>query len=94
MLSVSQFLELNEARWKRTNRIRGGKVQRRKVVSTDKKFKIRKGKAEFMKSTERRVRALSQKRGARKRKAKLNRSGRKRKKTLRKRKMLGFDWWN
>lgn len=92
MLPISEFIELLEARWKRTNRIRGGKVQRRKVVRTDKAFKTKADSSvERMSASERRKRSLSQKRASRKRKAKSKRSNRKRKITLRKRKTLGFD---
>lgn len=92
MITINDFLDLSEARWTRTNRIRGGKIQRRKVVRTDKAFKTKNNSGvERMSASERRKRSLSQKRAARKRKAKAKRSNRKRKIVLRKRKTLGFD---
>lgn len=71
-------------------RVRGGKVQRRKVVSAVKGYTIRGGKMVRMSASER----MRRKRGARrakiKRKAKLARALMKRKRSLRKRASLGL----
>lgn len=71
-------------------RVRGGKVQRRKVLSAVKGYTIRKGKLTRMTASER----LRRKRGARrakiKRRAKQARALIKRKRSLRKRKSLGL----
>lgn len=71
-------------------RIRGGKVQRRKVVSAVKGYTIRKGKVTRMTSAERLRRKISQRKGKIKRKAKMARALIKRKRSLRKRKSLGL----
>lgn len=71
-------------------RIRGGKVQRRKVVSAVKGYTIRRGKLTRMTSAERMRRRLSQRKAKIKRKAKLARSLIKRKRSLRKRKSIGL----
>jgi len=71
-------------------RIRGGKVQRRKVLSAVKGFTIRKGKLTRMSQTER----LKRKRGARrakiKRRAKMARALIRRKRSIRRRKAMGL----
>ena len=71
-------------------RVRGGKVQRRKVVSAVKGYTMRRGKLVRMTGAER----LRRKRGARKakikRRAKMARALIKRKRSLRKRKSLGL----
>lgn len=78
---------------RRVNRIRGGKVQRRKKVRgagrTD--IKVVSGKKTRIKSKEKRARKLAQRKGAKKRKATAGRAKIKRKRTLRKRKSLGFN---
>ena len=78
---------------RRVNRIRGGKVQRRKKVRaagrTD--IKVVGGKKIRIKSKEKRARKLAQRKGAKKRKATAGRAKIKRKRTLRKRKALGFN---
>lgn len=97
MKSFSEFnpdedlQDVDERRVKRVNRIRGGKVQRRKKVSTKKGYTYRGGKLVRMSPAERRRRKLGQRRGARKRKAKKATALRKRKRTMRKRKSLGFN---
>jgi len=85
--------EMDEARVKRVNRIRGGVVQRRKVVSTDSKYRTtgQGQKLVRMSATERRNRKLAQIKAARKRKAKASRSAIKRKLTNRKRETRGFN---
>ncbi len=71
-------------------RIRGGKVQRRKVVSAVKGFTIRKGKLTRMTSAERMRRRVAQRKAKIKRKAKAARALIKRKRSLRKRTSLGL----
>lgn len=71
-------------------RVRGGKVQRRKVVSAVKGYTIRGGKLTRMKASERLKRRISQRKGKIKRKAKMARALLKRKRSLRKRKSLGL----
>ena len=71
-------------------RVRGGKVQRRKVVSAVKGYTIRGGKLKRMTSAERLRRRISQRRGKLKRRAKLARALIKRKRSLRKRASLGL----
>ena len=71
-------------------RVRGGKVQRRKVVSAVKGYTIRSGKLTRMTSSERLKRRIAQRKGKIKRKAKLARALIKRKRSLRKRKSLGL----
>lgn len=83
--------ELDEASFKRVNRIRGGKVQRKKKVATKPGYTVRGGKVVKMKASERLKRSRAQKKGARKRKAKKAVSNRKRAKSLKKRKARGLD---
>lgn len=71
-------------------RVRGGKVQRRKVVSAVKGYTIRGGKVTRMTSSERLRRRIAQRKGKIKRKAKMARALIKRKRSLRKRKSLGL----
>jgi hypothetical protein len=71
-------------------RVRGGKVQRRKVVSAVKGYTIRGGKLIRMSPAESRRRKLGQRKGKLKRKAKLARALIKRKRSLVKRKSLGL----
>ena len=71
-------------------RVRGGKIQRRKVVSAVKGYTIRRGKLTRMTSAERMRRRLAQRKAKIKRKAKLARSLIKRKRSLRKRKSIGL----
>lgn len=71
-------------------RVRGGKVQRRKVVSAVKGYTIRGGKLTRMPATERLKRKISARKAKMKRRAKLARSLIKRKRSLRKRAALGL----
>ena len=71
-------------------RIRGGKVQRRKVVSAVKGYTIRGGKLTRMSSSERLRRRIAQRKGKVKRRAKLARALIKRKRSLRRRASLGL----
>jgi len=71
-------------------RVRGGKVQRRKVVSAVKGYTIRGGKLTRMSATERLRRRISQRKGKIKRRAKMARALIKRKRSLRKRSTLGI----
>ena len=71
-------------------RVRGGKVQRRKVVSAVKGYTIRGGKLTRMSSSERLRRRIAQRKGKVKRRAKLARALIKRKRSLRRRASLGL----
>lgn len=71
-------------------RVRGGKIQRRKVVSGVKGYTIRGGKLTRMTASERLRRRIAQRKGKVKRRAKLARSLIKRKRSLRRRKSLGI----
>ena len=71
-------------------RVRGGKVQRRKVVSAVKGYTIRGGKLTRMSASERLRRRIAQRKGKVKRRAKLARALIKRKRSLRRRKSLGL----
>ena len=82
---------LDEARFKIVKaRIRNGKVQRRKKVSTAPGLTFRGGKLTRMSPTERRHRKMGQRRGKLKRRAKMSRTLRKRTMSLRKRSRLGI----
>lgn len=71
-------------------RVRGGKVQRRKVVSAVKGYTMRGGTLTRMTSSERLKRKISQRKAKIKRKAKAARALMKRKRSLRKRAALGL----
>jgi hypothetical protein len=71
-------------------RVRGGKVQRRKMVSAVKGYTIRGGKMIRMTTSERMKRKLGARRAKIKRRAKLARALIKRKRSLRKRASLGL----
>ena len=71
-------------------RVRGGKVQRRKVVSAVKGYTIRGGKLTRMTAAERLRRRIAQRKGKMKRRAKMARALIKRKRSLRKRSTLGL----
>jgi hypothetical protein len=71
-------------------RIRGGKVQRRKKLSSVKGYTIRGGKMIRMSPQERRNRKMASRRSKFKRRAKLRQSLRKRKISLRRRKAMGL----
>lgn len=88
--------ELDEAksptgkRLARTSRIRGGVVQRRRLVTKKKGYKIVGGKVQRMSPLERKRRAMSQKKAARKRKGTMARALRKRARSNRIRKSRGL----
>lgn len=88
--------ELDEAksptgkRLARTSRIRGGVVQRRKLVTKKAGYKIVGGKVQRMSPLERKRRAMAQKKAARKRKGTMARSLRKRARSNRIRKSRGL----
>ena len=71
-------------------RVRGGKIQMRKVVSGVKGYTIRGGKLTRMTASERLRRRIAQRKGKVKRRAKLARSLIKRKRSLRRRQSLGI----
>ena len=71
-------------------RVRGGKVQRRKVVSAVKGYTIRGGKLKRMSSAERMRRRVAQRKAKIKRKAKAARALIKRRRSLRRRKSIGL----
>ena len=71
-------------------RVRGGKVQRRKVVSAVKGYTIRGGKLTRMSSAERLRRRIAQRKGKVKRRAKMARALIKRKRSLKRRASLGL----
>ena len=71
-------------------RVRGGKVQRRKVVSAVKGYTIRGGKLIRMKPAERLRRKMAARRAKMKRRAKMARALIKRKRSLQRRKSLGL----
>lgn len=76
---------ITEQRFKITNRIRGGKIQRRKKISTTKGYRFQDGKLVRMSSREKMNRKRSQRIGAIKRKSKTAGALRKRKISIRKR---------
>lgn len=88
MITFKEFLD--EATWQKVNRIRGGKIQRRKMVSMRPGYRIQNGKLVRMSAIERRKRHLAQIKAARKRKPMMSRILRKQKLSLRKRKTAGF----
>jgi len=82
-------VELTEANFRIVRaRIRGGKVQRRRKVSTRPGYTIRGGRLVRMSSQERMKRKQAARRSKSKRKAKLSRSLQKRKMSLRRRRSL------
>ena len=89
---VSDYLhyELEEATFKRVNRVRGGKVQRRKKVADKPGYKIKDGKVVRMKASERLKRKRGAKKASRKRKAKKSQIKRATKKSMRRRKARGL----
>ncbi len=89
MTNIFEILELIEAII-RVNRIRGGKIQRNKKVSTNKNYRLnKKGKPVRISARERRKRKLGARRAAIKRRSHLSQSLRRRKISLRRRKTLG-----
>jgi hypothetical protein len=83
--------DVEEARIKRVNRIRGGVVQRRKVVSNVGGYRVQGKKLVRMSASERRNRQIAQRKAARKRRGKIARSLIKRAKTNRQRNTRGFN---
>lgn len=89
-LKVAVSIALSEANFRIVKaRVRGGKIQRKRKVSTRPGYTIRGGKLVRMSSAERMKRRRGARKGKTKRKAKLARSMMKRKRSLRKRKSLG-----
>ena len=82
--------ELDEATFKRVNRIRGGKIQKRKKVAGKKGYKVQDGKVVRMKSSEKLARKKAAKKAARKRKGKKSQIARSTKKSMRLRKARGL----
>ena len=73
--------------FKKVDRIRGGKLQKRVKVATKPGYKMVDGKEVRMKASEKLARKKGAKKGAKKRKSKIPGSLRQRKKSLRLRKM-------
>lgn len=90
MIKFKEFITLDEASWERVNRVRSGKVQRRKIVSVRPGYKMQDGKLVRMTATEKRRRHLAQVKAARKRKPMIARILRKRKVSLQRRKSAGI----
>jgi hypothetical protein len=93
MLSFKEFIsesEVGEASIAKVNRIRAGKVQRRKIVSLRPGYKVQDGKLVRMTSQERMHRKMAQRKAARKRQPLLSRILRKRAMSIRKRKSAGI----
>jgi hypothetical protein len=93
MLSFNEFIyrpEVGEANIAKVDRIRAGKVQRRKIVSLRPGYKVQDGKLVRMTSQERMHRKMAQRKAARKRKSLMSRILKKRAMSLRKRKSAGF----
>lgn len=92
MLRFKEFIseDLDEATLVKVNRIRGGKVQRRKLISTRPGYRVQAGKLVRMSSIERRKRHLAQVKAARKRKPMIARILRKRAVSIKRRKSAGI----
>lgn len=98
---VSEFLEyyadqmteeiFEDLRVIRVNRIRKGKLQRRKKVSNKVGYKLQGNKLVKIKAAERKNRRISQRKAAKKRKAKSGITKRSMDKSLRKRAARGLD---
>lgn len=89
-LKAAVALELSEGNFKIVKaRVRGGKIQRKKKVSTRPGYTIRGGKLVRMSSKERQKRKMGARKGKVKRKAKAARSMIKRRRSMRKRQSLG-----
>jgi hypothetical protein len=89
-LKIALSIDLAEANFRIVKaRVRGGKIQRKRKVSTRPGYTIRGGKLVRMSSSERMRRKRGSRKGKTKRKAKLARSMMKRKRSLRKRRSLG-----
>lgn len=90
MLGFKEYSELDEANIRKVNRVRGGKVQRRKIVSNRPGYRVSSGKLVRMSALERMKRHRAQLKAARKRKTIMSRILRKRQISLRKRKGVGL----
>lgn len=88
MIRFKEFL--NEAIIQRTNRVRSGKVQRRKLVTPTVGYRVQAGKLVRMSQKERVARHRGQVIGARKRKPMLRQILRKRNLSMRVRKRSGL----
>ena len=82
-------IAITEQRFKIINRIRGGKVQRRKKISTTPGYRFQDGRLVRISAREKLNRKRGQRRGSIKRKAKLSGALRRRKISIRKRGTLG-----
>lgn len=80
---------ITEQRFKIVNRIRNGKVQRRRKVSTNAGYRFQDGRLVRITAREKMNRKRGQRRGSIKRKSKISRALRKRKISIRKRGTLG-----
>jgi hypothetical protein len=88
---ITEETQIDEARFKVVKaRIRGGKVQRRKKVSTQPGMTFRGGKLIRMSPAERRKRKLGARKGKMKRRGKMAMIKRKRQMSIRKRERLGL----
>lgn len=88
---LKEYIMISEARFKIVKvRIRRGKIQRRKKVSTVKGYTMRSGKLTRMTTRERMKRKIGQRRGKLKRRAKKAKMLIARKRALRKRRALGL----
>jgi hypothetical protein len=87
---LEELEERSKARFFKVNRVRKGKVQRRKVVTGKDNMKVVGGKVTRMSAKERKNRSLAQRKAARKRRATVKQALRKRKKSLRLRKSRGL----
>jgi len=90
--SLEEEEDLQEASFKIVKaRVRGGKIQRRKKVSTRPGYTFRGGKLVRMSPAERRRRKMGARRGKIKRRSKMNRANMKRARSNRKRNALGLN---
>ena len=89
MLSFSQFLD--EANWAKVNRVRGGQIERRKIISQRPGYRMQDGKLVRMSSMEKRKRHLAQMKAARKLKPMMTRILKRRKLSLRRRETAGIN---
>lgn len=88
---LKEYIMISEARFKIVKvRIRRGKIQRRKKVSTVKGYTMRSGKLTRMTTRERMKRKIGQRRGKLKRRAKKARMLIARKRAMRKRTAMGL----
>jgi len=81
---------MSEASFKRVNRVRGGKLQKRKKVASKPGYKVKDGKVVKMKASEKLARKRAAKKSARKRKGKKSQIARKTKKSMKLRKRRGL----